>query len=407
MDLLDTFIRAYLEYDSSRKDQNFVIYGAGVQGRKLLKSLRACGREPACFCDTSPEKQALQEIGGIPVISFEALEKMKEQVIVFVSPIHCEEIYESLARATFPNIFPKEWLNMWRRYQCFVPHFSCGAKLQLAYPYGHYYSLYPDLDDIDQRADIIFDQKRAVPDIDLNTARQLEVYRGISAFYADRPDWPDINSPDAVGSPFRYRFGNPSLSPADSIHLHCMLRFLKPKRLIEVGSGYSSAVSLDTNEFYLGRSIKMSFIEPYPDRLRSLLKPDDKIELHECGLQEMPTSYFEALESGDVLFIDSTHVSKIGSDVNYLFFEIFPRLHSGVYIHLHDIFYPFEYPKQWIYGGMIWNELYLLRAFLENNHDYSIQYFQNMMQKEFPEMLREKWPLDVFPHGGSFWMRKL
>ena len=81
-------------------------------------------------------------------------------------------------------------------------------------------------------------------------------------------------------------------------------------------------------------------------------------------LQDVDLKEFDKLKSGDVLFIDSTHVSKIGSDVNYLFFEILPRLHRGVYIHIHDIFYPFEYPKDWIDEGRAWNENYILRAFL-------------------------------------------
>ncbi len=135
-----------------------------------------------------------------------------------------------------------------------------------------------------------------------------------------------------------------------------MLRILSPKKFIEVGSGFTSAVTLDTNEFYLDNKIELTFIKPNANLLKSILKKTDNINLIEKGLQDVPLDVFEQLESGDVLFIDSTHVSKIGSDVNYLFFEILPRLKKGVYIHLHDIFYPFEYPKQWILDGM--NSIY-------------------------------------------------
>ena len=141
--------------------------------------------------------------------------------------------------------------------------------------------------------------------------------------------------------------------------------------------------------------------------LKSLLKPTDNIKILDRGLQDIELSYFDILNEGDILFIDSTHVSKVNSDVNYLFFEILPRLKKGVYIHLHDIFYPFEYPKEWIYKGMIWNELYLLRAFLQNNNDYEIIFFQNMMMKTHEKLYREEWPFNHSLHGGSFWMRKI
>lgn len=92
------------------------------------------------------------------------------------------------------------------------------------------------------------------------------------------------------------------------------------------------------------------------------------------------------------MFVDSTHVSKTGSDVNYLFFEIIPRLNPGVIIHLHDIFYPFEYPHKWLKQGMVWNELFLLRSFLQYNDNYEILYFQNMIEKLYKTKLESVWP---------------
>ncbi|MNO27495.1 hypothetical protein D3C76_173710 [compost metagenome] len=168
--------------------------------------------------------------------------------------------------------------------------------------------------------------------------------------------------------------------------------------MIEVGSGFTSVVTLDTNEFYLNSSIELNFIEPNP----KILKVTDKINLIESKLQEVPIEYFEKLESGDVLFIDSTHVSKIDSDVNYLFFEISPHLKKAVYFHIHDIFYPFEYPKQWIMDGMIWNEQYLFESIFTNNSDYSIVFFQNMMEQKYLSVFAEKWPLNLPITGGVY-----
>uniref|UniRef100_UPI000A4A89E8 hypothetical protein n=1 Tax=Clostridium sp. NkU-1 TaxID=1095009 RepID=UPI000A4A89E8 len=165
----------------------------------------------------------------------------------------------------------------------------------------------------------MFLKEKNIKDIDFNEEEQIETLRKMSLLYDSIPQWEDITA-SSIASILRYRYNNPNLSPGDAVGLHCMLRILEPKRVIEVGSGYTSAVMLDTNEFYLNNQIKLKFIEPYPSLLKSLLRPNDEIELLPIGLQDVPLSVFEELEEGDILFIDSTHVSKIGSDVNYLFF---------------------------------------------------------------------------------------
>lgn len=115
-------------------------------------------------------------------------------------------------------------------------------------------------------------------------------------------------------------------------------------------------------------------------------------------------SVFEKLEENDILFIDSSHVSKMDSDVNFLFFEILPRLKSGVYIHFHDVFYPFIYPKEWIYEGRAYNEMYILRAFLMNNAQYKIQLFGHMLEYQ----CMDKIPKHLKGCGsGSLWIKKI
>jgi hypothetical protein len=119
------------------------------------------------------------------------------------------------------------------------------------------------------------------------------------------------------------------------------LRYFKPKQIIEVGSGFSSALMLDVND--------IDFIDPYPHRLYSLLKEADA-ERHNViadKVQNIDIGVFQKLKENDILFIDSSHVSKIGSDVNFLMFEVLPNIQSGVLIHFHDIFYNFEYPEYW------------------------------------------------------------
>jgi hypothetical protein len=123
----------------------------------------------------------------------------------------------------------------------------------------------------------------------------------------------------------RYYFENEYYSYSDALFLYCVIRHFKPMRVIEVGSGFSSAVMLDTNEESFSNSIRLTFIDPYPKRLYSLLKRDDqaRIAVHEQPLQRVPIETFDALGENDILFIDSTHVSKAGSDLHRV-----PRDHA-------------------------------------------------------------------------------
>ena len=93
---------------------------------------------------------------------------------------------------------------------------------------------------------------------------------------------------------------------------------------------------------------------------------------------------FRELHAGDVLFVDSTHVAKVGSDVNHIFFEILPILQPGVVVHFHDIMYPFEYEPKWIYTGVAWNEAYMLRAFLMFNPTFKILLFNSFLAHLHP-----------------------
>jgi hypothetical protein len=111
---------------------------------------------------------------------------------------------------------------------------------------------------------------------------------------------------------------------------------------------------------------------------------------------------------------DSSHVVKTHSDVNYVFFEILPRLQNGVYIHFHDIFHPFEYPKEWVYQGRAWNEAYVLRAFLQNNDRYRIEFFNSFMATFYRDLIARQMPLclhhaaeSMIPTSAqSIWLRK-
>jgi hypothetical protein len=115
---------------------------------------------------------------------------------------------------------------------------------------------------------------------------------------------------------------------------------------------------------------------------------------------------FESLEKNDILFIDSTHVSRVDSDVNRALFEILPRLKSGVFVHFHDVFFPFEYPRQWVFEGRAWNELYMLRAFLQYNKGFNVVLMNTFMEHFHESFFRENMPLCLKNRGGSIWLEK-
>jgi hypothetical protein len=269
---------------------------------------------------------------------------------------------------------------------------------------GHFYCPLPDLNEIHlQEARLFGTPPAELPCLDLHADSQLQLLPTFAHFYREMPFVGD-RQPKLRGY-----FDNPSFSYLDGIVLYCMLRHLSPRRVIEVGSGYSSCFALDTNERFLGGQAAITFVEPYPDMLLTLLDPSDpaRANLLKCKLQDTDLEIFERLEAGDVLFIDSTHVAKLGSDVNHLFFTILPALRAGVVIHLHDIFYPFDYPKEWIYEGRAWNEAYLLHAFLMNNKSFEIVFWNDYMAKFHREELERALPLGLRNTGGSIWLRKV
>lgn len=270
-------------------------------------------------------------------------------------------------------------------------------------PPGHYYSPIPDRDEVRSREGRIFGVPRELPGIDLNAQSQLRLLSELAAFYGEMP-FTEEKKPD-----LRYYFNNLSFCHTDAVILYSMLRWLRPKRFIEVGSGFSSAVSLDTNDLFLDSSVDFTFIEPFPERLIALLSEKDResIALIQKPLQDVELSLFRKLKAGDVLFIDSTHVSKTGSDVNYIFFEVLPALEPGVWIHFHDIMYPFEYPKEWVYEGRAWNEAYILRAFLQDNKAYGIRLFNTYIHEFYSDVFESKMPVCLKNTGGSLWIEKL
>lgn len=270
------------------------------------------------------------------------------------------------------------------------------------WPPGHYYSPAPDLEQIKKNEQRIFLIPEELPGINLNCTHQKELFEQLVKYYGDMP------FKDEKTNGLRYFYKNDFYSYGDAIILACMIRHLKPKRIIEVGSGFSSCVALDINEMFFNNTISCRFIEPFPERFLSLIKKDDlgPDSLIKKNLEDVDLNVFSSLSKGDILFIDGSHVSKVNSDVNYVLFKILPALNPGVFIHFHDIFYPFEYPKEWIYEGKFWNEAYLLRAFLQYNRSFNIEYFATYFYGKFSEKIKTEAPLIANNPGGNLWISK-
>jgi predicted O-methyltransferase YrrM len=278
-----------------------------------------------------------------------------------------------------------------------------SLKTLLFSPPGHFYSPLPDLKQVEADGGRIFADAETVPGIDLNETHQRELLRSFSAFAADLP------FTDEPADGLRYYYRNPFFGYGDAIILHSFLRHFKPARVIEIGSGFSSAVMLDTRQLYLDDQTRFTFIEPFSERLQSLFTGQDAqtCRLIEMSVQDVPLDTYDALEKDDILFIDSSHVVKCGSDLEHIFFKVLPRLKPGVIVHFHDIHWPFQYPREWISGGRAWNEVYFLRAFLHNNRQVAVEYFNSHMATRHEEDVRKSLPLCLNNPGGGFWMRIL
>jgi hypothetical protein len=253
---------------------------------------------------------------------------------------------------------------------------------------GHYYSPYPSPEDVDRASSKAELPAPSLPGIDLNVAEQLELLAIFGGFYEEL-DFPTSPDPE-----WRYAYENDFFRYGDAASLYAMIRHLQPHRIIEVGSGFSSMVVLDTNERNFDNEIECLFIDPEPERFLGLLRPDDldRNSLIPDLVQNVALSTFDSLGPGDILFIDSSHVSKGGSDVNHLIFEVLPRLAVGVHVHFHDIFYPFEYPRHW-FEHFAWTENYLLRAFLQFNQEFKVCFFSDYLLRFHGEEVERDFPV--------------
>ena len=269
------------------------------------------------------------------------------------------------------------------------------------YP-GHYSSPIPSTTYINSNRERIFSKIRYDDGINLNSDFQKTLLKTFCEYFKDFSP-PRTKSPEKL-----YYYSNNMYGFNDAFILYCFLRKYQPKRVIEVGSGFSSALMLDVTK-EITPETHFTFIDPYSTNIRKFLdlSPPGKYKLVTTEVQNLDLSTYSELKENDILFIDSSHVIKIGSDLTTLIYSILPSLQKGVIIHIHDIWYPFEYPEKLLKEGRAWNEIYLIRSFLQFNSSFQILFYNSFIESTYKNLIDNCMPGYFKDSGKSLWLQKI
>lgn len=304
--------------------------------------------------------------------------------------------------------------------------FFIGQKFGIHIIPNHYYYPVPDTRFLTIN---MFNHQTEHIGINFNEKEQLELLEIFESKYQIEYDnFPRVKTEN----PFQYYTTNGNFKSVDGEILYCIIRYFKPKRIIEIGSGYSTFCSaqaiLKNKEEDGNYKCELISIEPYPNKILQKGFPGLS-KLIPTKLQEISIEIFSTLNENDILFIDSSHIVNIGNDVQYEFLEILPRLKKGVFIHIHDIFLPAEYPPEWLLNLFrFYNEQYLLQSFLTFNEKFKVIWAGRFMhlkhldrlEKAFESFKKDRmvlndkkfklykksnrWPID-WP--SSFWIKRV
>lgn len=254
----------------------------------------------------------------------------------------------------------------------------------------HYYEPLPDFRSITAEQ---INRRRTYPGIDFKWDEQLTLVDRLAAYNDELRE-------------LQFDFDNAFFNGFDAAVYYSLIRHLQPQRIVEIGSGYSTQIA--DRALSVNRKGNLICIEPYPEE--RLLKADLKIDLIQKRVEEIDLDFFARLEADDILFIDSSHTVKFGSDVCYEFLELLPILKPGVWIHVHDIFFPHDYPADWLLNQRLaLNEQYLLEAFLAFNKTFTTQLANCWLCLEHLDETAHLWPNTTSPNhrASSFWMKRV
>jgi len=256
----------------------------------------------------------------------------------------------------------------------------------------HFYEPIPDTQSLPET---LWSQPSELVGIDMNDSMQLDLLRNHFSKFRDEYHNLPVEPPPGQKRPFR---------GVDALVAYCMIRHFQPELIAEVGSGWSSLVLGQVAA--KNKNSALICIDPFPGDVLRKGFPGMR-SLIEKKIQDIDLEFFSQLGSGDVLFIDSSHTVKIGGDVNYLFLEVLPRLRPGVIVHVHDIFLPFEYRRDWVLEEFrFWTEQYILQAFLTFNSQFEVLLANSYLNHYHQQELKAAFPGLSSWAGGSFWMRR-
>jgi hypothetical protein len=266
----------------------------------------------------------------------------------------------------------------------------------------HYYEPLPDFSGIHPTATRRRRQSLAV---DFKLDEQVALLRRLAERF-------HLELAELAHEPHGFNFDNDYFAGLDAAMYYALIRDLRPQQIIEIGSGYSTRIAnqaLQKNRRE-GNPGKLTCVEPFPQPRLTEAKLD--IELIEQPVESLDLEFFSRLKNGDILFIDSSHAVKFGGDVCREFLEILPALPVGVTIHIHDIFFPYDYPAEWLIEKRIaFNEQYLLEAFLAYNPAFMVIAANHWLCLDYPDEVERLMPglqsESSYNGHGSFWMYKV
>lgn len=262
----------------------------------------------------------------------------------------------------------------------------------------------------------LWSQPRPTPGLKIDVAAHLDFLEHDLLPYLH-----EFQPPVAQAQPgFGFYLANGYYGAVDAHILYAMIRHAKPRRLVELGSGFSTLVTLAAARLNdrEGDPVDHRVFDPYAeDHMQMTAAELERIQ--RIPATQVPLDEFLALEAGDILFVDTTHTVKPAGEVNYVVLEVLPVLRPGVIVHVHDIFLPWEYPRRWIEDlRRQWTEQYLLQAMLSCNPCFDVLFAAHAVARADPERLRESIPSfdpGVLEHTaspvysfipGAFWFRR-
>jgi hypothetical protein len=287
-----------------------------------------------------------------------------------------------------------------------VAQFDLWQRLGIHMTPVHFYAPIPDTRSLPES---LWERPSDLVGLDMREDEQLQMLSTLASNFKSEYDALPRDSSDFS---HQYVVENDSFTSVDGEMLYCMVRSSMSSRVIEIGSGMSTrliAQALTVNEAETGRTASFTVIDPFPspvvqEGFRGLS------HLVQTGVEVVSYEKFAELGEGDILFIDSSHTVKVGNDVHRECLDILPRLAPGVIVHFHDIFLPWEYPREWIMDKQLfWAEQYLLQAFLCFNPAFEVVWAASYMHTHHRHALedafasydsRRHWP-------GSFWIHRV